>query len=260
MDCSLPGSSDHKTLQAILEREIIPCSRISSWTRDRTWVSCIEGRSFTVWTTFNMFINLLLKSWSVLVIFLLKGQAVIKWVVSIWINCSLHLSCYFAHGYIGCSVQQCVPVPFSSGGEGQGWMSPKTESPRHQNSQVNQTQPHKITPHVRHHPLPPTSHGRSNLRGKCFLDCNSFAWEVEGIRRGNNCFSSPSCFWLAPHKHSASSMPQCYPYQHLGQCFFVVVCMFYRILLGNHWHTIIGTYINLYSLINFDICVPSLNS
>ena len=137
-------------------------------------------------------------------------------------------------------------------------MSSRTEKPRHQNSQVSQTQPHKITPHVRHHLLPSTSPGRRNLRGKWFLDCSSFACRVEGMQRGNNCpkFSSPSCLLLAPHKHTASSMPRCYPYQHWDQCFFV--CLFYRILLGNHWHTRIGTYINLYSLINFDICVHSL--
>ena len=51
MDCSLPGSSVHRTLQArILEWVAIPFSRGSSWPRDRTWVSCdsyIAGRFFT---------------------------------------------------------------------------------------------------------------------------------------------------------------------------------------------------------------------
>ena len=44
MDCSLPGSSVHGTLQA----------RILEWiflTRDQTWVSCIAGRFFTYWVT-----------------------------------------------------------------------------------------------------------------------------------------------------------------------------------------------------------------
>ena len=52
MDCSLPGSSVHGTLQArILEWVFIPFSRGSSWPRDRTQVSCITDRFFTVWAT-----------------------------------------------------------------------------------------------------------------------------------------------------------------------------------------------------------------
>ena len=64
MDCSPPGSSVHGILQArILEwvTSILkingkpdlatPFSRGSSWSRDRTRVSCIAGRFFTVWTT-----------------------------------------------------------------------------------------------------------------------------------------------------------------------------------------------------------------
>ena len=52
MDCSLPGSSIHRILQArILEWVAISFSRGSSWPRDRTRVSCIAGRFFTVWAT-----------------------------------------------------------------------------------------------------------------------------------------------------------------------------------------------------------------
>ena len=52
MDCSSPGSSVHGILQArILEWGAIPFSRGSSWPRDRTQVSCIAGRFFTVWAT-----------------------------------------------------------------------------------------------------------------------------------------------------------------------------------------------------------------
>ena len=52
MDCSPPGSSVHGILQArILEWVAIPFSRGSSRPRDGTWVSCIAGRFFTVWTT-----------------------------------------------------------------------------------------------------------------------------------------------------------------------------------------------------------------
>ena len=52
MDCGLPGSSVHGILQArILEWIAIPFSRGSFWPRDLTWVSCIAGRSFTIWAT-----------------------------------------------------------------------------------------------------------------------------------------------------------------------------------------------------------------
>ena len=50
MDCSLPGSSVHGILQAeILQWVAISFSRVSSQPRDCTLVSCIAGRSFTVW-------------------------------------------------------------------------------------------------------------------------------------------------------------------------------------------------------------------
>ena len=49
MDCSPPGSSVHGILQArILEWVAIPFSRGSSQPRDRTPVSYIAGRFFTV--------------------------------------------------------------------------------------------------------------------------------------------------------------------------------------------------------------------
>ena len=52
MDCSLPGSSVHGILQArILEWVAIPFSRVSSWPRDRTWVSCIGRRILYCWAT-----------------------------------------------------------------------------------------------------------------------------------------------------------------------------------------------------------------
>ena len=52
MDCSLPGSSVHGVLQArILEGVAMPSSRGSPQLRDQTWVSCIAGWLFTVWTT-----------------------------------------------------------------------------------------------------------------------------------------------------------------------------------------------------------------
>ena len=52
MDCSLPGSPVHGILQArVLEWVAISFSRGSSQPRDRTQVSCIAGRRFTVWAT-----------------------------------------------------------------------------------------------------------------------------------------------------------------------------------------------------------------
>ena len=52
MDCSLPDSSLHRTLQArILEWVAISFSRGSSWPRDWTWVSSIAVRLFTVLAT-----------------------------------------------------------------------------------------------------------------------------------------------------------------------------------------------------------------
>jgi len=50
MDCSPPGFSLHGILQArIPEWVVIPFSRESSQPRDRTWVSCIVRRFFTIW-------------------------------------------------------------------------------------------------------------------------------------------------------------------------------------------------------------------
>ena len=49
---SLPRSSVHGIFQArVLEWVAISFSRGSSWSRDRTWVSHIVGRHFTVWAT-----------------------------------------------------------------------------------------------------------------------------------------------------------------------------------------------------------------
>ena len=52
MDCSLSGSSVHGIFQArALEWVTISFSMGSSQPRDRTWVSRIVGRCFTVWAT-----------------------------------------------------------------------------------------------------------------------------------------------------------------------------------------------------------------
>jgi len=51
-NCSLPGFSVHGILQAkILEWIAIPFSRGTSQPRDRTLVSCLAGRFFTIWAT-----------------------------------------------------------------------------------------------------------------------------------------------------------------------------------------------------------------
>ena len=50
--CSLQGSSVHGIFQArIWEWVAISFSRGSSWPRNRTWVSRIAGRCFTLWAT-----------------------------------------------------------------------------------------------------------------------------------------------------------------------------------------------------------------
>ena len=52
MDCSPPGSSVHGISQArILEWVAISFSRGCSWPSDRTRVSSIAGRHFTIWAT-----------------------------------------------------------------------------------------------------------------------------------------------------------------------------------------------------------------
>ena len=52
MDGSLPGSSIHGIFQArVLEWVATSFSRGSSQPRDRTWVSRIVGRYFTIWAT-----------------------------------------------------------------------------------------------------------------------------------------------------------------------------------------------------------------
>ena len=52
IDHSLPGYSTHGILQTrILEWVAISFSKGSPWPRDRTRVSCIASRLFTIWTT-----------------------------------------------------------------------------------------------------------------------------------------------------------------------------------------------------------------
>ena len=54
MDCSPSGSSVHGILRArILEWVAIPFSRGSFQPKGQTWVSCIAGRFFTMWATWE---------------------------------------------------------------------------------------------------------------------------------------------------------------------------------------------------------------
>ena len=70
MDCSLPGSSLHGSLQArVLEWAAISFSRGSSWPRDRTWVSRIPGRHFNLWATREAHWR---REWQTIPVFLLQ--------------------------------------------------------------------------------------------------------------------------------------------------------------------------------------------
>ena len=52
MDCSPPGFSVHKVLQArILEFASISFARASFQPRYQTWISCFAGGFFTIWAT-----------------------------------------------------------------------------------------------------------------------------------------------------------------------------------------------------------------
>ena len=69
MDCSPSGFSVYGILQArILEWVAISSSRESSWSRDRTRVSCTAGRFSTIWATreAQFYIGVLLFSCSVM--------------------------------------------------------------------------------------------------------------------------------------------------------------------------------------------------
>ena len=59
VDYSLPGSSVQEIFQVrVLEWVAISFSRESSWPRDRTQVSCIVGRHFTIWATREILIEI----------------------------------------------------------------------------------------------------------------------------------------------------------------------------------------------------------
>ena len=102
MDCSLPGSSVHGILQTkILKWVAIPFSRGSSQPRDRTQVSCIASKFFTIWATRESesetapscptFCDCSLPSSSIHGIFQAK---VLEWV-AIWEACAIEYSRHY---------------------------------------------------------------------------------------------------------------------------------------------------------------------
>ena len=70
MDCSSPGPSVHRILQArILEWVAIPFSWGFVRPRDWTWVSHIAGRFFTIWTTRGQVGQRMHRRWAVISVF-----------------------------------------------------------------------------------------------------------------------------------------------------------------------------------------------
>ena len=88
MDCSLSGSSVHGIFQArVLEWIAISFCRASSRPRDRTWVSHIAGRCFTIWATKLVTSK---ENWQGLIkwtIFLQKKEKKLKWHMGLWVLC-----------------------------------------------------------------------------------------------------------------------------------------------------------------------------
>ena len=67
MDCSRPGSSLYGLLQArVLEWGATSFSRGSSRLRDWTQVSCIPGRRFNLWATWEAQVNVISSFWNIL--------------------------------------------------------------------------------------------------------------------------------------------------------------------------------------------------
>ena len=102
MDCrSLPCSSVHGIFQArVLEWVAISFSRGSSWPRDRTQVSCIVGRCFTIWATkevpnlhqkqkrsWSLFGGLL-PVWSTIVFWILTKPLLLRSMISKSMRCT----------------------------------------------------------------------------------------------------------------------------------------------------------------------------
>ena len=93
MDCSLPGSSVHGIFQAtVLEWVAIAFSRVSSRPRDRTRVSLIVDRRFTIWATEKRLI-LLFPSNNTFRLFLSACESVLEELCPATVNS--HVKQYF---------------------------------------------------------------------------------------------------------------------------------------------------------------------
>ena len=98
MDRSLPGSSVHGIFQAIvLEWIAISFSRRSSRPRDRTRVSRIVDRCFTVWATREVLGTLGEPKWENYVVgkqeSVLKVIILVSWWIHKYIHISKHIKC-----------------------------------------------------------------------------------------------------------------------------------------------------------------------
>ena len=85
MDCSLQGSSVHWIFQArVLEWVSISFSRGSSWPRDQNQVSCIAGRHFTIWATWEDIVGILLLSNYLAFLYLFPHlQIMVQWYLNL---------------------------------------------------------------------------------------------------------------------------------------------------------------------------------
>ena len=105
MDCSPTGYSVHEILQArILEWVAIPFSRGSSQLRDRTLVSCIAGRFFTVWVIREAPIYIIQYTYNVYIIYNTHIMYVlyithICIIYTTYIMCVLYIHTYYVHTY-----------------------------------------------------------------------------------------------------------------------------------------------------------------
>ena len=118
MGYTLSGFSVHGSLQVrILEWVANPFSRGSSWPRDRTWVSCIASRFFTIWATRETLvdydISIVLQFFTCLLILFLHGFffsfffSFISWRLITLQYCSgfCHTLTWISHGFT------CIPHP-----------------------------------------------------------------------------------------------------------------------------------------------------
>ena len=107
MDCSPPRSSVHVILQArILEWVAISFSRGSSPPRDRTWVSCIAGRFFTIWAS---------KEFTEMVYSIEKRVSVTPSCPTLYDPRDCSPGGSSVHGILQARILESVAIPFSRG-------------------------------------------------------------------------------------------------------------------------------------------------